>query len=54
MGPYESCPVCRYPEMQPKPCVYVAPEYTSPQRADLADADEMDNGILTRNACATN
>ncbi|KUJ06556.1 uncharacterized protein LY89DRAFT_405612 [Mollisia scopiformis] len=46
------CSVCQYPELQPKPRVYVAPEYASPQRADVVDADEMDNGILTGNANA--
>jgi hypothetical protein len=32
--------------------VYVAPEYAAPQRADVIDADEMDNGIMTQNANA--
>jgi hypothetical protein len=49
-----TCPVCRYPEIQPKPRVYVAPEYASSQRADVVDADEMDNGILTGNANVKN
>lgn len=48
----KTCPICRYPEPRPKPLVYVAPEYAAPQRADVIDADEMDNGIMTQNANA--
>jgi hypothetical protein len=50
VNPHNPCPVCRYPEPQPKPRVYVAPEYAAPQRAEVIDSDEMDNGILTGNA----
>jgi hypothetical protein len=52
MGPGNPCPICRYPEPRPKPLVYVAPEYAAPQRADVVDRDDMDNGIMTRNADA--
>jgi hypothetical protein len=52
MGPGNPCSICRYPEPRPKPLVYVAPEYAAPQRADVVDADDMDNGIMTRNANA--
>jgi hypothetical protein len=47
-----ACPICRYPEPRPKPLVYVAPEYAAPQSAEVIDADEMDNGIMTQNANA--
>ncbi|KAE9378370.1 hypothetical protein N431DRAFT_295225, partial [Stipitochalara longipes BDJ] len=47
---HNPCPMCRYPELQPKPRVYVAPEYAAPKSAEVIDADEMDNGILTGNA----
>jgi hypothetical protein len=50
VNPHNPCPICRYPEPQPKPRVYVAPEYAAPQRAEVIDSDEMDNGILTGNA----
>ncbi|PMD25514.1 hypothetical protein NA56DRAFT_642503 [Hyaloscypha hepaticicola] len=50
MGPGNPCPICRYPEPRPKPRVYVAPEYVAPQRADVVDRDDMDNGVMTRNA----
>jgi hypothetical protein len=49
VGHSNSCPICRYPEVQPKPLLYVPPEYAEPQR-NTVDEDEMDNGILTRNA----
>jgi hypothetical protein len=52
LGPGKPCSICRYPEPRPKPLVYVAPEYATPQRADVVDADDMDNGIMTRNANA--
>ena len=52
MGPGNPCSICRYPESRPKPRVYVAPEYAAPQRADVVDRDDMDNGVMTRNADA--
>jgi hypothetical protein len=52
MGPDNPCSICRYPESRPKPRVYVAPEYAAPQRADVVDRDDMDNGVMTRNADA--
>jgi hypothetical protein len=48
------CEVCRYPEHQPKPCVYIAPVHASPQRADFFDKGEMDNGIMTGDANVKN
>jgi hypothetical protein len=52
IGPGNPCSICRFPEPRPKPRVYVAPEYVAPQRADVVDKDDMDNGIMTRNADA--
>jgi hypothetical protein len=44
LDPGDSCNFCRYPEVQPKPLVYLAPEYVGSLQADLADADDIDNG----------
>jgi hypothetical protein len=46
------CSVCRYPETNPKPILYLAPEHAITQSAEEVDADEMDNGNLRCNANA--
>ena len=54
-SPESPCIFCRFPERDPRPRVYLAPEYHPPQprRAEDVDADEMDNGNMMTNANAT-
>lgn len=46
------CTMCCYPQMNPKPIVYVAGEYAKPPHAEDVDADDLDNGNMRRNANA--
>jgi hypothetical protein len=49
LGLGESCSLCGYPR---KPLVHVATEFLESQDANIVDADNMDNGIMTMNADA--